>query len=388
MRVMRGLTMTKILMLTGNSSLQDGINRQILAIAPALNRLQGFKIAVCTIFPAGELNVELEKCGVTSYALGLPHGHSWKTWLRFHQVMKEFQPDVIHGHVIGLLQRFYLQMLARRIPLVMTCHGITDVESGVRHRNWRDSLEGFIGKLIKLNIVRTIYISHGVRDLKGVKGGEVVYNPIKFECALKETHFPGRLRELLGVSRDVQVIGTACRIAPPKKPIIFVSVMCSVLKTLSGVHAIVCGSSNDNRLMTQLKEIVVQAGVEDRFHWLGYRPDAPALTRELDCFVMTSQTEGLPTALLEAISVLTPIAFMRGLGGLIDLDEFNTHEGPIAAVADMDDTEGLSRQIVCLLRNKALAQANARRALEVGRRHFDVNRIVLKLAEIYRDIAR
>ncbi len=380
--------MTKILMLTGNSSLQDGINRHILAIAPALNRLQGLKIAVCTTFPAGELNVELEKCGVTSYALGLPHGHSWKTWLRFYQVMKEFQPDVIHGHVIGLLQRLYLQMLARRIPVVMTCHGMTDVESGVRQRTGRDRLEHLVEKFIRLPIARMIYISRGVRDFKGAEGCPIVYNPIKFEWPSTEKNCCGRLRELIGVTREVQVIGTACRVAPPKRPFLFVSVMCSVLQILPLAHAVVCGASDDDILMAQLKEKVLQSGVEARFHWLGYRPDAPALTRELDCFVMTSQTEGLPTALLEAMSVLTPIAFMRGSGGLVDLDEFNAQEGPIAAVADMDDTAELARQIVCLLRNKVLAQANARRAFEVGRRHFDLSRIVLQLAEIYRDVAR
>ena len=44
----------KILMLTTNSSLMDGIHRHILAIASYVNRLGGCEVAVCTAFPRAE----------------------------------------------------------------------------------------------------------------------------------------------------------------------------------------------------------------------------------------------------------------------------------------------------------------------------------------------
>ena len=46
----------RILMLTCNNALQDGINRHILAIAPALNRMPRCQVAVCTTFASEQLN--------------------------------------------------------------------------------------------------------------------------------------------------------------------------------------------------------------------------------------------------------------------------------------------------------------------------------------------
>ena len=54
----------RILMLTTNASLQDGINRHILSVAPALNARGGVEVAVCTVMPRGEFSVALERAGV------------------------------------------------------------------------------------------------------------------------------------------------------------------------------------------------------------------------------------------------------------------------------------------------------------------------------------
>ena len=48
--------MIKILMLTTNSSLMDGINRHILTISTALNSKENLEVVVCTVNPKGELN--------------------------------------------------------------------------------------------------------------------------------------------------------------------------------------------------------------------------------------------------------------------------------------------------------------------------------------------
>ena len=54
----------RILMLTTNASLQDGINRHILSVAPALNARGGVEVAVCTVMPRGEFSVALERAGI------------------------------------------------------------------------------------------------------------------------------------------------------------------------------------------------------------------------------------------------------------------------------------------------------------------------------------
>lgn len=376
----------RILMLTCNNALQDGINRHILAIAPALNRMPRCQVAVCTTFASGEFNAELEKAGVKTYALGLPHGHSLRTWGRFRRVLHDFRPDVLHAHVIGLMERLYLGIACPRLPIVGTCHGITDYESGVRRRTFRDRVDALLNMVLPGKVRKTIYISHGVAIAKGCPEGLIAYNPVSFDED-EADRVTNVLKTELGLSADVPIIGTACRVAPPKKPHAFVRVMCEVLKSLPEAHAVVCGTSQDSILMRELKGMVEASGVVGRFHWLGYRKDAPQLTRELNCFVMTSATEGMPTALLEAMAVKTPIAFMRGKGGLVDLDELNEREGPFAVIADSEDYDGLAQGIVGMFQNTSMARRLAQRAFEVGIRHFTIERTCDQLISVYRSVS-
>ena len=74
-------------MLTTNSSLMDGINRHILAIAPVLNNYSGCEVAVCTIFPREELSDSLEKLGVKVYSLNANSGHDMSVFLSFVKIM-------------------------------------------------------------------------------------------------------------------------------------------------------------------------------------------------------------------------------------------------------------------------------------------------------------
>lgn len=373
----------RILMLARDNSLQGGINRHILAIAPAINGVEGCEVAVCTTSPIGELNETLTKAGVRTYALGLPHGHSLRTWRRFRRVMRDFRPDVVHAHSMSIMVRIYLGLFCRKVPIVVTCHVLSDSDSGVRKKTWRDRLDALADKILPGRPRKTVFISRGVADAYGCPSGTVVYNPVRFD----EGSFSCRknnLREELGLPSDVPLIGTSCRIAPVKRPLVFVRVMCDVLKVIPRAHAVVCGTSQDPALMRELMCMVDESGVGARFHWLGYRSDAAKITAELDCFVMTSATEGMPTALLEAMSAKTPIAFMRGKGGLVDLDELNNSEGPFAVVVDADDVEGLTREIGQLLEHPDEAKRRAAHAFDVGARHFNVEDVKPQLVEIYR----
>ena len=375
----------RVLMLTSDSSLLCGIARHVMTVSRGLKEV-GIEVAVCIVYPRGELNDELDRLNIRNYSLDVPSGHSLMALPRFVHVLHDFKPDVVHAHVIGLMERLYLGIFRPGLPIVGTCHGITDFESGVRRRTFRDRVDALLNMVLPGKVRKTIYISHGVAIAKGCPEGLIAYNPVSFDED-EADRVTNVLRTELGLSADVPIIGTACRVAPPKKPHAFVRVMCEVLKTVPEAHAVVCGTSQDSILMRELKGMVEASGVVGRFHWLGYRKDAPQLTRELNCFVMTSATEGMPTALLEAMAVKTPIAFMRGKGGLVDLDELNEREGPFAVVADAEDYDGLAQGIVGMLQNKSMARRLVQRAFEVGIRHFTIERTCDQLISVYRSVS-
>ena len=57
-----------------------------------------------------------------------------------------------------------------------------------------------------------------------------------------------------------------------------------------------------------LIEKVKNAGLENRFHCVGYQANPYCYSRYADCFVLSSHWEGLPNALIESLYLGTPAA--------------------------------------------------------------------------------
>lgn len=375
----------KILMLITGSTLMDGIARHISAIAPALNAMDGCEVAVCMVHQEGDFSLFLKNKGVRVFSLNAVSGHDIRVVTRFWRVMREYKPDIVHCHVMAILERIVAAICFRKVKYITTVHGIADPPS---HVSWRMRLESILLRIFHLPFAATFYVSEGVRNYVGhseTSGGDAytVYNPMSFELP------PARdfqLQNILGLGAEVPIIGTACRLAdPPKNTKIFTTVMCRVLQKNSSVHAVVMGDGKES-LKAELRAIVEAAGVSDRFHWLGYRQDAPELVRNLRCFIMTSRWEGLPTSVLEAMSAKVPIAMMAGGGGLEDLSKLHREEGPIGIITPLGNIDAITHGILELLENSILAKDLADRAYNVGKAHFDVCNVTRQIYNIYMSI--
>ena len=371
----------RILMLTTNSSLMDGINRHILTIAGALNRLPDIEVAVCTVLPPGDFPEALERLGVRVFSLGFSNGHNFGIIPAYRRVLNEFRPDIVHIHVLSLMERLVSAFGFRHLKYVITKHGIADAKTKV---TLRDRVERLLVRMTPIDILAAFYISKGVKEAllnnnPGVRINEVCYNPVDFDLrTVKESC----LRDLIGVSSHTPVIGTACRIATVKNPVAFTEVMCRVLTTVPQSHAVVLGDGQQD-LIDRCKAIVEKYKVNNRFHWLGYRPDAPELTKDFTCFVLTSHREGMPTAVLECFAAHTPVAMLEGEGGLQDIIALNTQEKPVVVSAAPNDLEGLASGIIRLIETPQDAETLADNAYEIGRQNFDISSITNQLYNIY-----
>ncbi len=213
----------------------------------------------------------------------------------------------------------------------------------------------------------------------------VSYNPILFLATPPPKRYA--LHKELGLGADIPIIGTACRIAEQKNPISFTKVMIGVLLRNPQAHAVVLGNDVGDAFLSRLRTLIENAKVGDRFHLLGYRVDAPQLVQDLNCFIMTSHWEGLPTTLLEAMNVETPIAFMRGRGGLVDLAELNAYSNtPFALIADKDDEDGMAEQIATLIEHPQQAQEMTQCAKQILRKYFTVDAVAHQLSSIYQSL--
>ena len=127
-------------------------------------------------------------------------------------------------------------------------------------------------------------------------------------------------------------------------------------------------------------ELERQAGPLVRF--LGQRTDVAALLTGFDVFAVSSSTEGMSIALLEAMAAGCPIV-ATAVGGNVELIE---HEVTGLLVPPNDET-ALRAAIERLLDDRALATRLGRAASDISRQRYSVATMTRRYEELWRRLA-
>lgn len=111
----------------------------------------------------------------------------------------------------------------------------------------------------------------------------------------------GAVRAALGIAPDAQVVGTVARLAPQKR----LDRLLDAVSRLPGkAHCVIAG---EGPWRAMLERQAAWLGIADRVHLLGYRADVADVLSALDVFVLTSDQEGMSSAMLEALAAGVPV---------------------------------------------------------------------------------
>jgi glycosyltransferase involved in cell wall biosynthesis len=94
----------------------------------------------------------------------------------------------------------------------------------------------------------------------------------------------------------------------------------------------------------KLRALAQRLGVADRVRWLGFRENPYPFFRAADCFALTSDHEGLPNAIIEAMACATPPVSTRCPFGPEELIEDGV-SGRLTAVGDTDAFAAALREL-------------------------------------------
>jgi glycosyltransferase involved in cell wall biosynthesis len=109
-------------------------------------------------------------------------------------------------------------------------------------------------------------------------------------------------RALLGIPQDAKVVGTVGRLDSQKSPRDMVAAIAELARP--DVYMVWVGGGS---LHAKTQQLVERRGLTKRFLLLGDRTDVPALLPAFDVFALSSLYEGLPCALVEAMTVGIPV---------------------------------------------------------------------------------
>ena len=234
----------------------------------------------------------------------IPERHSFdrRIWTSLRALVAERHIDIVHGHEYKTDVLAWL--LARRAGIVplATAHGWTGQSARERFVYYpvdKRLLARFPRVIAVSSEIKGELVRHGAREDHVM----VILNSID-PAAFRRTDDGSAVRASLGIRADEFVIGGVGRLEPQKRFDLLLEAARSVAATGVRLRVVVVG---DGSLDDTLKRDADRLGLADRCLWLGHRDDIARLHHAFDILVQTSDYEGTPNAVLEAMAMETPI---------------------------------------------------------------------------------
>jgi len=221
---------------------------------------------------------------------------------RLGAVFRRENFDIVHTHLsrAHILGAFWGQWTST--PMVGTLHS-TGEERRLYNRR-RFLAETWA---LKYGARRVIAVGHSVagahRERLAPRSVDVIPNAVTPVSTLSEHERTELRRELTGATQRPLLIAVG-RLLPPKAyPDLLTAMRLVIEKRPDAYLAIVGGGEAFDDLLAQIKTLSLSGNVA----LLGERGDVPRLLAAADLFVSSSQREGLPLAVLEAMSAGLPV---------------------------------------------------------------------------------
>ena len=138
--------------------------------------------------------------------------------------------------------------------------------------------------------------------------------------------------------------------------------------------------AGDGPLRAELARLANDLGVGGAVELLGEVSDTRGLLAEADVFLMTSRSEGLPNALLEAMAAGVP-AVVTEAGGMREI----VRHRDTGCTVPVGDHVRLAEEICFLLSNPDAAEAIGREARSLIEREFSIARMARQVESVYRE---
>jgi glycosyltransferase involved in cell wall biosynthesis len=130
-----------------------------------------------------------------------------------------------------------------------------------------------------------------------------------------------------------------------------------------------------------LEEQAKDLGLLGKVHFLGLRSDIPDVLNAMDIFVLSSDWEGNPLSVMEAMASGLPVV-STAVGGVPDLLA-NGKEGFLQPPGDV---QGLAKSMAFLLNSAEARQSMGAAAARRTKENFDVSRMVQSYERLYEDL--
>lgn len=187
----------------------------------------------------------------------------------------------------------------------------------------------------------------------------------------------GMLHREFNIPQHYTLIGNVSAIAPHKDYCTFVDTAAQIAAQRPETAFFIVG---DGPLRQDIEVYVSQKGLQKQVYFTGFRKDIPKLMPELDLMLITSETEGLGTTVLDAFACHTPVV-ATAAGGIPEM----VIDGETGMLAPIKSPEALAAKCLQVLQQPELREKLVRNAaLKV--QEFSKEQTARKTLEVYKEV--
>jgi glycosyltransferase involved in cell wall biosynthesis len=351
-----------------------GAERVAVHIARGLNRRRYEPIVISFTGRVGcDLDHMLEDAGIEARYLGKHPGFDYRVYGRLDSVLKEYEPEVIHTHLHVLRYALPSMLLMKRVAMVHTVHNLAEREIEPRAR--------LVQRYALTHGVKPVAVAEevaaSVESMYGIHRCRVIPNCIPTDLYANPQIPRNVWRARHGFNDSDVLFVCVARFAPQKNHALLLKSFAQGPASDPRAHLVLVGEGD---LRAELEEQARKLNLTGKIHFLGLRSDIPDVLGAMDAFVMSSDYEGNPLSVLEAMASGLPIV-STAAGGVPNLFE----AGREGFLVPPGDQQALAKSLNSLLKYEAARQSMGAAAKSRAKKNYDVSNMVRAYEEVYEE---
>ncbi|WP_421943933.1 glycosyltransferase family 4 protein [Pedobacter sp.] len=328
-------------------------------------------------FTNGPMVDKLRADGFTTFVIETEKPFNFMVWNQVKELIFQQKIDLIHAHGTRANSNTFFASKQLKLPLIYTVHGWSfhpDQSSLVKFI--RTQSEKFLVNVATKTIcVSQSNLAEGQGKFK-MKNATVISNGInrvRFDPNLSYKDVRGEF----GIDNNILLVGYIARITHQKSPLIFIKAIAAI-NDKENIKFLIVG---DGDLKNEMISLAQQLNVEKYIVFVDFRNDIPDILNAIDIFCLPSLWEGLPIALLEAMSMRKAIIASK-IDGITDLIIDNEN----GLLITPNDAESLTSAIFRLQNDLPLLKQLGSEAEKTVKEKFNVSSMTKKIETIYSEI--
>jgi glycosyltransferase involved in cell wall biosynthesis len=350
-----------------------GAEHMAASLMRTLDR-QRFEVSAISLFDRSGTRLEelLERDGIPVRYLGKRPGFDPRMFVLIARTLERIRPHVVHTHRY-VLRYCVPYLLSRQVPVkVHTVHNIAEKEVGLAGRLVHRV--AFKGGVLPVAIAEEV--DNSLRRYYGISDSPLIPNGIPVERFRHPSVGREAWLEREGFAPTDFLFVCVAWLRPQKNPSLLLESFARGPASDPRARLLFVGGGE---LRADLEGQIYALGLQDKVHLLGVRSDIPEVLNAADVFVLSSDYEGNPLSVMEAMAAGKPV-ICTAVGGVPELVE----DGGGGLLVPPGDAKALACAMRRMLEDPraraSMGGASAKRAVE----RFDLQAMTEAYEDLYR----